>query len=48
MKRCFQIGWDAGFRGPWCFEHFHTDLQQQFREMALLRDLLRAWLRAVK
>ena len=23
LKRCFQIGWDAGFRGPWCLEHFN-------------------------
>lgn len=45
LKRCFQIGWDAGFRGPWCFEHFHNDLAQQLREMALLRDRLRAWMR---
>jgi len=48
LKRCFQIGWDADFRGPWCFEHFHTDLQQLFKEMAMLRDLLRAWMRAAK
>lgn len=45
LKRCFQIGWDAGFRGPWCFEHFHGDLKQQFKEMAMLRDLLRVWMR---
>jgi hypothetical protein len=45
LKRCFQIGWDAGFRGPWCFEHFHNDLAQQLREMALLRDRLRGWMR---
>ncbi|HEY6167944.1 MAG TPA: TIM barrel protein [Verrucomicrobiae bacterium] len=46
LKRCFQIGWDAGFRGPWCLEHFHDDLAQQFREMALLRDQLRGWMAA--
>ncbi len=45
LKRCFDIGWQAGFRGPWCFEHFHNDLAQQFREMALLRDLLRRWMK---
>ncbi len=48
LKRCFQIGWDAGFRGPWCFEHFHSDLKQQFKEMAMLRDMLRGWMRAAK
>lgn len=48
LKRCFQIGWDAGFRGPWCFEHQHADLTQLLKNMARLRDLLRGWMRAVK
>lgn len=48
LKRCFQIGWDAGFRGPWCFEHQHADFAQLLREMKLLRDLLREWMRAAK
>lgn len=46
MTRCFQIGWDAGFRGPWCVEHFHADLRQLVREMGILRDQLRGWMRA--
>lgn len=45
LRRCFQIGWDAGFRGPWAIEHFHADLRQLLREMATLRDLLRRWTR---
>lgn len=44
LKRCFQIGWDAGFRGPWCFEHQHADLTQLLREMTMLRDMLRGWM----
>ena len=48
LKRCFQIGWDAGFRGPWCFEHQHADFAQLLREMKLLRDLLRGWMRTAK
>lgn len=44
LKRCFQIGWDAGFRGPWCLEHFHEDLKMLLREFALLRDLLKKWM----
>lgn len=44
LKRCFQIAWDAGFRGPWCLEHFHDDLKSLYREFALLRDLLRQWM----
>lgn len=45
LRRCFQIGWDAGFRGPWAIEHFHADLGQLLREMGLLRDRLRHWTR---
>jgi sugar phosphate isomerase/epimerase len=43
LRRCFDIGWKAGYRGPWCFEHFHEELQQLLKEFALLRDLLRKW-----
>ncbi|MSU48611.1 MAG: hypothetical protein EXS37_05860 [Opitutus sp.] len=48
LRRCFQIGWDAGFRGPWCLEHFHDDLRDQFREMGVLRDRLHQWTREQK
>ena len=48
LKRCFHIGWDAGFRGPWCLEHFHNDLRELLREMGVLRDQLRGWMRATK
>lgn len=44
LKRCFDIGWSAGFRGPWCLEHFHDELASLYREMGLLRDLLRKWM----
>lgn len=44
LKRCFRIGWDAGFRGPWCLEHFHDDLKSLVREFGLLRDLLKRWM----
>jgi hypothetical protein len=43
LQRCFQVGWEAGFRGPWCLEHAHRDRQQLFRDLILLRDLLRKW-----
>jgi hypothetical protein len=46
LKRCFDIGWDAGFRGPWCFEYQHADLSQLLRDLAVLRDRLRAWIAA--
>lgn len=40
LKRCFEIGWNAGFRGPWCFEHANKDRKTLFRELVLLRDML--------
>ena len=46
LERCFRIGWDAGFRGPWCLEHAHADLAVLKREFALLRDQLRGWMSA--
>jgi len=45
LKKCFSIGWNAGFRGPWCLEHAHTDRQELFRELGLLRDMLRRWMK---
>lgn len=45
LKRCFTIGWESGFRGPWCLEHAHADRKKLFRELALLRDMLRRWMR---
>jgi sugar phosphate isomerase/epimerase len=44
LQRCFQIGWDAGFRGPWCFEHFDESLEGLLKGFARLRDLLRGWI----
>lgn len=46
LKRCFEIGWNAGFRGPWCFEHANRDRKELFKELLLLRDMLQAWMQA--
>src|SRR5262245_18146848 len=46
LKRCFDIGWDAGFHGPWCFEHANDDLAAQLRNFQLMRDRLRGWIGA--
>ena len=46
LKRCFEIGWSAGFRGPWCLEHANRDRSALFRELALLRDMLRKWMKS--
>lgn len=45
LRRCFQVGWDAGYRGPWFFEHFHAELPALVREMGVLRDRIRQWTR---
>ncbi len=45
LKRCFQTGWDAGFRGPWCFEHFNETLAGQLKGFVRLRDMLRRWMK---
>jgi hypothetical protein len=45
LKRCFDIAWAAGFRGPWCFEHGNADTAAFFREIRILRDKLRTWTR---
>jgi hypothetical protein len=44
LKRCFDIGWDAGFRGPWCFEYFDNNLMGLFGGLRILRDRLRQWI----
>ena len=46
LKKCFEVGWDAGFRGPWCLEHANRDRKALFRELVLLRDMLRKWMDA--
>ena len=45
IRRCFDLGWDAGFRGPWCFEHGDADRDRAFRGIARLRDWVREWTR---
>ena len=46
LQRCFDIGWDAGFRGPWCFEYQHESLEALVRDLGRLRDMLRQWIAA--
>ncbi|MGE0758759.1 MAG: sugar phosphate isomerase/epimerase family protein [Pirellulaceae bacterium] len=43
LRRCFQTGWDLGFRGPWCFEHFDSTLPRLWAGLARLRDALTSW-----
>ena len=43
LYRCYTIGREAGFRGPWCLEHLNPDSEAQFRELKMLRDMIRKW-----
>lgn len=44
LKKCFDLGWGSGFRGPWNFEHGHRDRDRAFREIGMLRDWLTDWI----
>ena len=46
LHRCFEIGWRAGFRGPWCIEYLHKDFAAELRGLRMLRDMLRGWMKA--
>jgi hypothetical protein len=48
LQRCFEIGWKSGFRGPWCLEHLHADRKTVVRDLGLLRDMLRGWMKAAE
>lgn len=45
IRRCFDIGWQSGYRGPWLLEHWNDDSSALVRDLLLLRDQLRAWMR---
>jgi hypothetical protein len=45
LKHCFDLGWQAGFRGPWCIEHAGDKTDDLFRELRQIRDLLKGWIR---
>jgi hypothetical protein len=44
LKRCFQVGHKVGYRGPWCLEHANRNRKALFRELGMLRDMLRKWM----
>lgn len=45
LRRCFDIAWNADFRGPWCLEHFNETLAGLFRGMIYLREQLTDWMK---
>ena len=46
IRRCFDIGWKSGFRGPWAIEHWNDDTKAYVRETTWLRDQLAKWMTA--
>ena len=44
LKKCFDVGWDAGFRGPWCLEHNTRNLKQLLNELRMVREMLLGWI----
>ncbi len=46
LKRCFDIGWQAGFRGPWVIENMHDDSKTFASDTVYIRDLLKKWISA--
>jgi hypothetical protein len=46
IRRCFDIGWKAGFRGLWAIEHWNDDTEASVREITWLRDQLANWMAA--
>jgi len=45
LERCFRIGHEAGFRGPWCIEHGHREMKQLLADHTQIREMLAGWLR---
>jgi hypothetical protein len=43
LRRCWQLGRDTGFRGPWCFEHWNESLPDLLRELRMLKDMIGSW-----
>jgi hypothetical protein len=46
LERCFQVAWKAGFRCPWCLEHFNDTLAGLLAGFVRLRDILNSWMEA--
>ncbi len=44
LEKCFETGWNAGFRGPWAIEHFHENLPGLIAGFAEVRDRLKGWI----
>jgi hypothetical protein len=43
LRRCFDIGWKAGFRGPWCIEHGNGNTAKLFNELRWIKKQIETW-----
>ena len=43
LKKAFDLGYKAGFRGPWCTEHATPDKATMMRNIKWVSAQLRAW-----
>jgi len=43
LRRCFEIGWKAGFRGPWCIEHGNGNTANLFKEWRWIKKQIETW-----
>lgn len=43
LRRCFDIAWSSGFRGPWALEHSNPDTNELIQGFSRMRDMLRKW-----
>ena len=48
LRRCFDIGWKAGFRGPWVIEHMKPTTKNFIRDTVYIRDLLQDWTKSLR
>lgn len=48
LKRCFELGWQAGFRGPWVLEHTNENTKELVHDLTWVRDQLKTWMREAK
>tara|TARA_R110002049_G_scaffold27321_4_gene94485 strand:- start:23282 stop:24232 length:951 start_codon:yes stop_codon:yes gene_type:complete len=44
LKQCFDLGWNAGFRGPWIIEHMKDATENFARDTVYIRELLQKWI----
>jgi sugar phosphate isomerase/epimerase len=43
LRPCFELGRQAGFRGPWCIEHLNADKASLLRELRWITRQLHTW-----